>query len=58
MTKVASTAVTVMRENADEGLLQASVADCIFLSLLLGIGNRPLQNIHDGTAYPRYHCAP
>ncbi|HEY7123137.1 MAG TPA: penicillin-binding transpeptidase domain-containing protein [Ktedonobacterales bacterium] len=51
-------AITVMRENADEGLLQASVADCLFLSLLPGIGNTPLQNIHDGTAYPRYHCAP
>jgi peptidoglycan glycosyltransferase len=51
-------AVTVMRENADEGLLQGGVADCIMLSLLPGIGNTPLENIHDGTSYPRFHCIP
>lgn len=51
-------AITIMRENGDEGLLQASVADCIFLSLLPGLGNPSLQNSHDGTAYPRYRCAP
>jgi peptidoglycan glycosyltransferase len=44
--------VVVMRENGDEGLLQAPVADCIFLSLF----NQP--NVHDGTFYPSYHCAP
>ncbi len=44
--------VVVMKENGDEGLFQAPVADCIFLSLL---GNLP--NIHAGSFYPAYTCA-
>jgi peptidoglycan glycosyltransferase len=44
--------VVVMKENGDEGLFQAPVADCIFLKLL---GNLP--NIHAGSFYPAYTCA-
>lgn len=44
--------VVVMKENGDEGLFQAPVADCIFLSLL---GNLP--NVHAGSFYPAYTCA-
>lgn len=43
--------VVVMKENGDEGLFQAPVADCIFLSLF----NQP--NIHAGSFYPAYTCA-
>jgi peptidoglycan glycosyltransferase len=43
--------VVVMRENGDNGLFQAPVADCIYLSLL----NQP--NVHTGTFYPEYTCA-
>jgi len=44
--------IVVMKENGDEGLFQAPVVDCIYLSLF----NQ--TNIHDGTSYPRYRCAP
>jgi peptidoglycan glycosyltransferase len=44
--------VVVMKENGDEGLFQAPVADCIFLNML---GNLP--NIHAGSFYPAYTCA-
>ncbi len=44
--------VVVMKENGDEGLFQAPVADCIFLNML---GNLP--NVHAGSFYPQYTCA-
>ncbi len=47
--------VVVMREHGDEGLLQAPVADCIYLNMP---GQAPLPNVNDGNFYPRYHCAP
>jgi peptidoglycan glycosyltransferase len=43
--------VIVMKENGDEGLFQAPVADCIFLNLF----NQP--NVHAGSFYPAYTCA-
>ena len=47
--------VVVQRENGDEGLFQAPVADCIYLNMP---GQTPLPNVDDGNFYPRYHCAP
>lgn len=44
--------VVVMKENGDEGLLQAPVADCIYLSMF------HQSNIHAGSFYPTYTCAP
>jgi peptidoglycan glycosyltransferase len=44
--------VVVMKENGDEGLLQAAVADCIYLTLF----KQP--NVNEGPFYPRYTCAP
>lgn len=44
--------VVVMKENGDEGLFQAPVADCIYLSMF------HQSNIHDGSFYPAYTCAP
>ncbi len=44
--------VVVMKENGDEGLFQAPVADCIYLKLF----NQ--SNVHDGSFYPSYRCAP
>lgn len=44
--------VVVMRENGDEGFLQAPVADCIYLSLL------KQSSVHNGTSFPKYRCAP
>jgi len=46
--------VVVMRENGDEGLFQAPVADCIYLNMP---GQPPLQNVDAGGFYPRYNCA-
>lgn len=47
--------VVVMRENGDEGLFQAPVADCIYLNMP---GQAPMQNVDAGNFYPRYNCAP
>lgn len=46
--------IVVQRENGDEGLFQAPVADCIYLNMP---GQTPLPNVDDGNFYPRYHCA-
>ena len=47
--------VVVQREEGDDGFFQAPVADCIYLHMP---GQTALPNVHDGTAYPLYHCAP
>ncbi len=44
--------VVVMKENGDEGLFQAPVADCIYLNLF------NLPNVNEGAFFPRYRCAP